>query len=150
LGDEQLAGRPPSATEINSDIPALCRGPHLVSVRHLPAADAATLFDGFGLTTPAAAPVVAQSAAVDAYALTTGRVVGTVAALVALAGVVVGGLALARSARRISNGGRRGAIVALVAGPTGMVIGGLWWPPPRVVPAPATGSSAALRVSPET
>lgn len=47
------------------------------------------------------------------------------AALVALAGVVVGGLALARSARRISNGGRRGAIVALVAGPTGMVIGGL-------------------------
>lgn len=96
-----------------------------MSVRHLPAADAATLFDGFGLTTPAAAPVVAQSAAVDAYALTTGRVVGTVAALVALAGVVVGGLALARSARRISNGGRRGAIVALVAGPTGMVIGGL-------------------------
>ena len=79
-----------------------------MSVRHLPAADAATLFDGFGLTTPAAAPVVAQSAAVDAYALTTGRVVGTVAALVALAGVVVGGLALARSARRISNGGRRG------------------------------------------
>ena len=88
-----------------------------MSVRHLPAADAATLFDGFGLTTPAAAPVVAQSAAVDAYALTTGRVVGTVAALVALAGLAVGGL---------------------------------WWPPPRVVPAPATGSSAALRVSPET
>jgi hypothetical protein len=57
---------------------------------------------------------------------------------------------LARSARRISNGGRRGAIVALVAGPTGMVIGGLWWPPTRVVPAPATGSSAALRVSPGT
>src|SRR5215207_11375690 len=52
---------------------------HLVSVRHLPAADAATLLDAFGLTTPAAAPVV-----------------------------VVGGLALARSARRISNGGRRG------------------------------------------
>ena len=120
-----------------------------MSVRHLPAADAATLLDGFGLTTPTAAPVVAQSAAVDAYALTTGRVVGTVAALVALAGVVVGGLALARSARRISNGGRRGAIVALVAGPTGMVIGGLW-PPPRVVPAPVTRSSAALRVSPET
>jgi hypothetical protein len=108
------------------------------------------LLDGFGLTTPTAAPVVAQSAAVDAYSLTTGRVVGTVAALVALAGVVVGGLALARSARRISNGGRRGAIVALVAGPTCMVIGGLWWPPTRVVPAPATGSSAALRVSAET
>ena len=63
-----------------------------MSVRHLPAADAATLFGGFGLTTPAATPAVAQSAAVDAYALTTARVVGSVAALVALAGVVVGGL----------------------------------------------------------
>jgi Family of unknown function (DUF6223) len=124
LDDEQLAGRPPSATEINSDIPALCRDP-APPVRHLPAADAATLLDEFGLTTPAAAPVVAQSAAVDAYALTTGRVGGTVAAPAALAGVVVGGLALARSAHRISNGGRRGTIVALVAGPTGMVIGGL-------------------------
>jgi hypothetical protein len=64
-----------------------------VSVRHLPAADAATLLDGFGLTTPGAAPVVAQSTAVDAYALTTGRVVGTVAALVAgPTGMVIGGL----------------------------------------------------------
>ena len=43
-----------------------------------------------------------------------------------------------------------GDIMALVAGPTGMVIGGLLWPPPRVVRAPATGSSAALRVSPAT
>jgi hypothetical protein len=42
-----------------------------------------------GLTTPAAAAVVAQPAAVDAYALTTGRVVGTVAALVALASLVI-------------------------------------------------------------
>jgi Family of unknown function (DUF6223) len=89
-----------------------------VSVRHLPAADAATLFGGFGLTTPAAAPAVAQSAAVDAYALTTARVVGSVAALVALAGVVVGGLALARLFVASATAGE-GAIVALVAGPTG-------------------------------
>ena len=46
------------------------------------------------------------------------------AALVALAGVVVGGLTLARPAGRISNGSR-GAILALLAGLTGMVIGGL-------------------------
>jgi len=67
-----------------------------------------------------------QSAPVDAYTLTTGRLVGTMAALIALAGVAIGGLALARSAGRIRNGnGKRGAIVALAAGLTGMVTGGL-------------------------
>jgi hypothetical protein len=97
-----------------------------MSVRHLLAAAAATLLGGFGLATPAAAHVSAQAAPVDAYTLTTGRLLGTVASLVALAGVVVGGLTLARPAGRISNGNRnRGAIVALVAGLTGMVIGGL-------------------------
>ena len=97
-----------------------------MSVRHLLAAAAAALLGGFGLATPAAAHVSAQSAPVDAYTLTTGRLLGTVASLVALAGVVVGGLTLARSAGRISNGNRkRGAIAALVAGLTGMVIGGL-------------------------
>ena len=97
-----------------------------MSVRHLLAAAAAALLGGSGLATPAAAHVSAQSAAVDAYTLTAGRLVGTVAALVALTGVVIGGLALARSAGRIGNGnGKRGAIVALVAGLTGMVIGGL-------------------------
>jgi hypothetical protein len=96
-----------------------------MSVRHLLAA-AAALLGGFGLATPAAARVSAQSAPVDAYTLTTGRLVGTVAALVALAGVVVGGLALARSAGGIGTGNRnRGAIVALVAGLAGVVIGGL-------------------------
>jgi hypothetical protein len=39
--------------------------------------------------------------------------------------VVIGGLALARSARRIGHKGRRGAIVALVLGPIGLIIGGL-------------------------
>ena len=43
-----------------------------------------------------------------------------------IVGVVIGGLALARSAGRIGTGtGRRGAIVALAAGPIGLVIGGL-------------------------
>jgi len=64
-----------------------------------------------------------QQAAVSAYTLTPGRLVGTVAALVALAGVVIGGLALARSGR-IGNG-KRSAIVALVAGLTGIAVGGL-------------------------
>jgi Family of unknown function (DUF6223) len=78
------------------------------------------------LAAPAAAHVLAQSAPVDAYTLTTGRAVGTISALVALAGAVIGGLALARSAGGIGNGnGKRGAIVALVAGLTGMVTGGL-------------------------
>jgi hypothetical protein len=65
-------------------------------------------------------------AAVDAYTLTSGRLVGSVAALVALAGVVIGGLALRRSAGRIGTGnGRIGAIVALAAGLIALVNGGL-------------------------
>ena len=96
-----------------------------MSARH-PLAAPAALIGGLGLVTPAAARVSAQSGAVDAFTLTTGRLAGTVAALVALAGVVVGGLTLARSAGRFANGNRkRGAIVALAAGLTGMVIGGL-------------------------
>jgi Family of unknown function (DUF6223) len=95
-----------------------------MSVRHPLAAAPAALLAGFGLATPAATHLSAQSRAVDAYTLTTGRLLGTVAALVALAGVVVGGLTLARSAGRTGNG-NRGGVVALVAGLTGMVIGGL-------------------------
>jgi Family of unknown function (DUF6223) len=97
-----------------------------MSVRHLLAGATAALLGGFGPATPAAAHVSAQAAPVDAYTLTPGRLLGTVAALVALAGVVVGGLALARPAGRIGNGnGKRGAIVALVGGLTGMGLGGL-------------------------
>lgn len=72
------------------------------------------------LTSVATTPSVAA----DAYTLTAGRLVGTVAALVALAGVIVGGLALARAAGR-AGAGRRGAIAALVAGSAGMLAGGL-------------------------
>ncbi|MBP2706734.1 hypothetical protein JOL79_23285 [Microbispora sp. RL4-1S] len=55
-----------------------------MSLRHLPA-------------TAAAAHVLAQP--VGAYTLTTGRLWSVVAALLGLAGVVIGGLALARSRR---------------------------------------------------
>ncbi|MGJ3558334.1 DUF6223 family protein [Streptomyces sp. INA 01156] len=98
-----------------------------MSVRRLlAAAAAAAVLGGIGLAAPVAAHPTAQSAAVDAYSLTTGRLVGTTAALVALVGVAIGGLTLARSACRIGTGNRRGrAIVALVAGLAGMVIGAL-------------------------
>ncbi|MER5501097.1 DUF6223 family protein [Streptomyces sp. NPDC002466] len=95
-----------------------------MSVRYVLAVGAGALFGGFGLAAPAAAHASAQPIAVDAHDLTTGRLVGTVAALVALAGVVIGVLALARSAGRIGNGnGKKGALVSLVAGLIGIVIG---------------------------
>lgn len=63
--------------------------------------------------------------AADVYGLTAGRFWSLVAALLGLAGVVVGGLLVAR-ARRLSAGfRRRGPIVALGAGLVGMAIGGL-------------------------
>lgn len=73
-----------------------------------------------------AAHVSVQPAAADVYGLTPERIWATAAALLALVGVVIGGLALARSAGRIGNGnGGRGAIVALVAGLIAVVNGGL-------------------------
>jgi hypothetical protein len=97
-----------------------------MSVRHLLAAAAAALLGIFVLAAPAAAHVSIQSDPVGAYALTAGRLWSVVAALLGLVGVVIGGLALARSAGRIGTGtGRRGAILALVAGLAGAVIGGL-------------------------
>jgi hypothetical protein len=95
-----------------------------MAVRHLLGAAAAALLAGFGLATPAAAHPTVQSAAVGAATLTTGRLVGSVGALVALAGVIVGGLAMARSTRRV-GAGRRGAVVAMMTGLAGVVIGGL-------------------------
>ncbi|MEV4198229.1 DUF6223 family protein [Micromonospora globbae] len=92
-----------------------------MSVHHL---SAAVLTGAAGLARPAVAYVSAEPAAVDAYTLTAGRLAGSVAALVALAGVVVGGLALARSARGAGTG-RRGGMVALTAGLVGMAIGGI-------------------------
>ena len=58
--------------------------------------------------------------------LTPERIAALAAIVVGLAGAVIGGLALARSASRIGAGNRRrGAIAALVMGPIGLVIGGL-------------------------
>ena len=95
-----------------------------MSVRRLLTAAAAALLVGFGPATPAAAHVLAQPA--SAYGWTPERIWGSAAALLALVGVVIGGLALARSAGRIGNGnGGRGAIVALVAGLIAVVNGGL-------------------------
>ena len=70
--------------------------------------------------------VAAQQNAVDAYALTSDRLWATSSALLALVGVGIGGLALARSAGRIGSGnGGRGAVVALAAGLIAGVVGGL-------------------------
>lgn len=81
---------------------------------------------GFVFAAPAAAHLSVQQAAVSAYTMTPGRLGSTLAALLGLIGVVIGGQALARSAGRIRTGpGRKGAIVALVAGLIGMAVGGL-------------------------
>ena len=70
--------------------------------------------------------LAAPSAAQGVIATGSGRAGATVAALVALIGVVTGGLALARSSGRVATGnGRAGAIVALVLGLVGMVLGRL-------------------------
>jgi hypothetical protein len=87
---------------------------------------AAALVCGFGLAVPATAQVSVQPAAVNAYVLTPKRVMASGAAVTGLIAAVIGGLAVARSARRMGPGyGRRGAIVALVLGPIALVTGGL-------------------------
>jgi len=60
------------------------------------------------------------SAAADTYALTPGRIVASVASLVALAGVIAGGIALARF-----RTARRGPVVALATGLAGALTGTL-------------------------
>jgi hypothetical protein len=62
---------------------------------------------------------VQASVAVGGYELGVGRTVPTVAALLGLISVVIGGLALARSA------GRPSAVVTLVLGPISVIVGGL-------------------------
>jgi hypothetical protein len=75
------------------------------------------------LAVQAASPVCMSAAecagqGVDNFLGTPQRVWASAAALVALAGTVIGWLAL-RSVRRIGNGARRGAIVALAVGLAG-------------------------------
>lgn len=81
------------------------------------------------LATQAASPVCTTPAecagqGVDTFLGTPERIWASVAALVALGGVVIGWLAL-RSVRRIGNSGKVGSIVALVAGLTGGLNGGV-------------------------
>jgi hypothetical protein len=67
---------------------------------------------------------VSEPAAITVYGPTSRRLWATTAGALALVGVVVGGLALARSSR-IGNGGRLGVIVAWVAGAVAAINGGL-------------------------
>lgn len=85
-----------------------------MSVRHL--LTAAALLGALGLDAPAATHALVQSADVGAFTLTTARFWATAAALLGLVGAIIGGLARARSVRRVGDGGRKGAIVALAAG----------------------------------
>src|SRR5262249_13567634 len=67
-----------------------------------------------------------EPTATTVYGLTPRRLWATMVAALGIAAVVVGGLALRRSAGRIGAGnGRRGAVVALVAGLIAAVNGGL-------------------------
>jgi hypothetical protein len=69
---------------------------------------------------------VSEPAATTVYGLTPRRLWATAAAVVALVGVLIGGLALARPASRFGTAsGRLGAIVALVMGLIAAVNGGL-------------------------
>jgi Family of unknown function (DUF6223) len=69
---------------------------------------------------------VSEPAATTVYGLTLRRLWATAVDVLALVGVVIGGLALARPASRFGTAsGRLGAIVALVAGPIAAVNGGL-------------------------
>jgi hypothetical protein len=98
----------------------------LTVVRTVLAVTGTALLGGVWLAAPAAAYVSAQPGGVDAATLTPGRLLGSAAALVGLAGVVIGGLALARPAGRIGTGnGPGGATMALVAGLVGTVVGGV-------------------------
>lgn len=95
------------------------------SVRLVVAATAAALLGGIGLAAPAAAQVSAQPAAAGVYTMSAGRLGASVAAVLGLAGVIVGGLSLARANSRIGTGNGRLGAVALAAGLVGMALGGL-------------------------
>src|SRR3954470_6738545 len=90
----------------------------------LAALTAAALFGGLVYAVLVAAHV-SEPAATTVYGLTPRRLWATTVVVLALVGVVIGGLALARAARRVGNRGRRGAIAALVLGPIAVANGGL-------------------------
>lgn len=91
----------------------------------LAALAAAALFGGLVHAVLVAAHL-SEPAASTVYGPTPRRVWATAVILLALVGVLIGGLALARPASRFgTSSGRLGAIVALVAGPIAVVNGGL-------------------------
>ena len=91
----------------------------------LAALAAAALFGGLVHAVLVAAHV-SEPAATSVYGLTSRRLWATTVAVLALVGVVIGGLALARPASRFGTAcGRLGAIVTLVAGLIAVVNGGL-------------------------
>jgi hypothetical protein len=74
----------------------------------------------------AASDATPVSVAAGGYVLGVGRTVPTVAAVVGLISVIIGGLALARSGGRFGAGnGRSGTIAALVLGLISVIVGGL-------------------------
>ncbi len=86
---------------------------------------AAALFAGFVHAVLVAAHV-SEPAATTVYGLTPRRLWATTVAVVAVAGVVIGWLALARPASRFGTAsGRLGAIVALAAGLIAVINGAL-------------------------
>ena len=90
----------------------------------LAALAAVALFRGLVYAVLVAAHV-SEPAATTVYGLTPRRLWATTVAVLALVGVVIGGLALARASRFGTASGRLGAIVALVAGLIAVVNGGL-------------------------
>jgi hypothetical protein len=90
----------------------------MVIKRILPRLGAVALVAGFALAAPAAAQVPDQSGARGISTMSPGRTGAILGVVVGLIGAVSGGRAFAGRARR-------GAMVALVLGPIGLVIGGL-------------------------
>jgi hypothetical protein len=91
----------------------------------LAALAAAALFAGLVHVVLVAAHL-SEPAATTVHGLTPRRLWATTVAVLALVGVFIGGLALARPANRFGTAsGRLGAIVALVAGLIAVVNGGL-------------------------
>ena len=110
-----------------------------------------TMLLGVGLLAPAAAHASVQSV-VSPYTMTPERMLASLAAVVALIGVVIGGLALTRSAGRVGTGnGRRGAIVALRAPSTRPVIASSSSssrPSRRLIPERRTLAASSARTTP--
>ncbi len=90
----------------------------------LAAVAAAALFGGLVHAVLVAAHL-SEPAATTVHGLTTRRLWAATALVLGLVGVVIGGLATARPARRFGTARRVGAVVALVAGPIAGVNGGL-------------------------